>query len=90
MNYIAVSSDRAWDGHGWGVPWFGLTFLLLLVIAGGIAIYAARRRTAVPAGNADAGAKAEHVLALRFARGDIDEVEYEARLTTLRASRPEG
>jgi putative membrane protein len=33
---------------------------------------------------------AEKTLAERFAQGDIDEVEYRARLEVLRASRPEG
>lgn len=89
MNAIVFGSDRGWDGHGWGAPWFGLTFLLLLVIVGGIAVYAARRRSTPPSSSAGAEPKAEHMLALRFARGDIDEDEYEAGLATLRASRPD-
>ncbi|MFT4232002.1 MAG: hypothetical protein QM606_04385 [Leucobacter sp.] len=35
------------------------------------------------------GPSAEQVLADRFARGDIEEVEYRARLEVLRAARPE-
>ena len=89
MNAIVLGSDRGWDGHGWGAPWFGLTFLLLLVIGGGIAVYAARRRSTLPSSSADAEPEAERMLALRFARGDIDDDEYEARLATLRASRPD-
>jgi putative membrane protein len=34
------------------------------------------------------GANAESTLAERFAKGDIDEVEYRARLEVLRANRP--
>jgi putative membrane protein len=88
VSAIVFGSDRGWDGHGWGAPWFGLTFLLLLVIVGGIATYAVRRRPAPLSGNAGAESEAEQMLALRFARGDIDEDEYEARLSTLRGSRP--
>lgn len=25
MSAIVIGSDRGWDGHGWGAPWFGLT-----------------------------------------------------------------
>lgn len=39
-------------------------------------------------GGADARS-AEKTLAERFAQGDIDEVEYRARLEVLRANRPE-
>ncbi|QAY74439.1 hypothetical protein ET445_14990 [Agromyces protaetiae] len=35
-----------------------------------------------------ASASAERTLAERFAKGDIDEVEYRARLEVLRANRP--
>lgn len=35
------------------------------------------------------GASAEQILAGRFAKGDIDETEYRARLEVLRANRPE-
>ena len=35
-----------------------------------------------------AGASAESTLAERFAKGDIDETEYRARLEVLRANRP--
>lgn len=87
MSAIVFSADRGWDGPGWGVPWFGLTFLLLLVV-GGIAVYAARRRSAPPASDTGAESKAEQTLAQRFARGEIDEDEYEARLAILRGSRP--
>jgi putative membrane protein len=88
VSAIVFGSDRGWDGHGWGAPWFGLTFLLLLVIVGGIAFYAARRRSVPLPSDAGAESKAEQMLALRFARGDIDEDEDEARLATLRESRP--
>jgi putative membrane protein len=84
---IVFGSDRGWDDHGWGAPWFGLALLVLLVIVGGIAFY---RRSVPPPSDAGAESNAEQVLALRFARGEIDEDEYDARLATLRGSRPGG
>lgn len=88
MNDIVFSSDRGWDGHGWGAPWFGITFLLLLLVIGGIAFYFARRRP-TPSGGAGGKSEAEQLLALRFARGDIDEEDYLARLSALRGSQPD-
>ncbi|MEB0201457.1 MULTISPECIES: SHOCT domain-containing protein [Cryobacterium] len=42
---------------------------------------------AAQAGQADGTRSAEKTLAERFAQGDIDEVEYRARLEVLRANR---
>ncbi len=39
-------------------------------------------------GGASGSSEAEKTLAERFAQGDIDEVEYRARLEVLRANRP--
>ena len=39
-------------------------------------------------GSASGSSEAEKTLAERFAQGDIDEVEYRARLEVLRANRP--
>ena len=41
-------------------------------------------------GGASGSSEAEKTLAERFAQGDIDEVEYRARLEVLRANRPGG
>ncbi|GAA3894063.1 hypothetical protein GCM10022381_39640 [Leifsonia kafniensis] len=41
-------------------------------------------------GQASDSSSAEKTLAERFAQGDIDEVEYRARLEVLRANRPAG
>jgi putative membrane protein len=67
-----------WDGSGgWG--WFGLMHLLwwVVVIAGGIAVF----RWGVgsrPRGQPGAGRPLE-ILGERFARGEIDQAEYEER-----------
>ncbi len=89
MNEIMFNADRGWDGYGWGAPWFGITFLLILVIIGGAATYFARRKPTPPAGGTGNKTDAEQALALRFVRGDIDEDDYLARLATLRGSEPD-
>ena len=74
-------------GYGWGwgpgpwflvVPlfWFGLVALLFAI--------GSRRRRRYWDGPRDAGARA--VLAERYARGEIDETEYRARLEVLLAA----
>lgn len=92
-------------GWGWGPGWFFLFFplfwiIVFIVIFG---IFGRRwRRGAREMGpgygyghpywgpQSDASASAEKTLAERFAQGDIDEVEYRARLEVLRANRPAG
>ena len=76
-----------WDyGPGWGSgPWLamGLGMLIFwgLIVVGGVALvrYLASSRTEET--------KAEQILAGRFARGEIDEDEYQRRRESLRASR---
>lgn len=86
-------------------PFFIFFPLLFIVILGLVFALVARRRFGASgppsarghwapggpgAGGPGAGARsAEQVLADRFARGDIDETEYRARLEVLRANRPE-
>lgn len=79
-------------GHvGWGGWWFPLIpllffgfwiFLILVVVRP----WVWRRRGFGPQAGSGPEA-AEAVLAERYARGEIDEREYRARLETLRASR---
>jgi putative membrane protein len=90
-------------GVGWGGPGFGWWFLLipLFWIALFVLIFAVAgrrwRRVAAMRGGSGYGwgphsptRSAEQTLAQRYANGDIDEVEYRARLEVLRANRPEG
>jgi putative membrane protein len=83
-------------------PWaagFGWLFLLIpifwILVIGLIIFLVARRRRAWAYGGPEGdgppwarGASAESTLAERFAKGDIDETEYRARLEVLRANRP--
>ncbi|AMB58632.1 SHOCT domain-containing protein [Microterricola viridarii] len=84
---------------GWGWPgWFFLFIPLFWILTFGIlfAIFGRRWRSAGrgygPHGPNGWGgtASAEQTLSERFARGDIDETEYRARLEVLRANRPAG
>ena len=78
-------------GHGF--PWFAILipifWILLFVLVFGV--FGRRWRRAAWAsgrfGPHTGAASAETVLAERFARGDVDEIEYRARLEVLRASR---
>jgi putative membrane protein len=75
----------------WAGPWW-LFFLIplfwFLVIAALFAIFGRRRRAAWASDRREGASRgAESTLAERFAQGDIDEVEYRARLEVLRANR---
>lgn len=67
------------------VPLFWIAVIVLLAVLLG----RRRRRWAAygPWGGWQQGRSAEATLAERFANGDIDEVEYRARLEVLRANR---
>ncbi len=68
----------------WG--WLGAAFslLILALIIGGV-ILLVRRYT--PGSGPAPATNAEDILAERYARGDIDEQEYQQRLAVLRGSR---
>lgn len=77
-------------GPGW---WFLLIPLFwIAVIAALFAIFGRRWRRAAaeggygPYGRLSPARRAEATLAERFAKGDIDETEYRARLEVLRAN----
>ena len=76
--------------HGPGFVFFPFFFLiplfwiLLLVVL--LVVFGRRRRRWMAAGGWQ-GRSAETTLGDRFANGDIDEVEYRARLEVLRANR---
>jgi putative membrane protein len=78
-------------GWGGGPGWFlliPLFWIVLLIVLFGV--FARRwHRGDHPGGWQGPAVSAEATLAERFAQGDIDEVEYRARLAVLRANRPQ-
>ncbi len=74
---VLASSSGEWDGH-----WWPLWPLLWLAVLAGIVWLVSRRRwrPSRPSG----GERARDLLAVRFARGEIDGEEYRARLEQLR------
>ena len=89
----AAATHPAW-GFGW---WFLFIPLFWILVIGLVIALVGRRHRRYWAHNgygpgpwgpwaASGAASAETVLSERFARGDIDEKEYRARLEVLRAS----
>lgn len=92
-------------GFGWFfllIPLFWILFFVIIFAIfgrrwrrggmgpGGPGYYGGSQHWAEVAGPGAAARSAERTLAERFAQGDIDEVEYRARLEVLRANRPDG
>jgi len=80
-----------WYDHDAGWGWFAMSVGMLLfwalIIALGVLLYRALARPGgggAPTGSRPMGPAAEHVLAERFARGEIDEEEFRRRLAVLR------
>jgi putative membrane protein len=84
-----------WGGGAPFWPFFIIFPLMFLLVVGLIISLVVRRRRFGAYGPSWAQAhtpgarSAEQTLAERFAKGDIDETEYRARLEVLRANRPE-
>ena len=82
-------------GWGGGPGWFLLIPLFWIVVLVLLFAFLGRRWRQGWVGGGYPGhpggpsAGAEATLAERFAQGDIDEVEYRARLEVLRANRPQ-
>ncbi len=90
---LAAHPDGGWGGGpGWFFFLIPLAWILFFVII--FSIFGRRWRRGWgghPHWQAAADSRsAEKTLAERFAQGDVDEVEYRARLEVLRANRPEG
>lgn len=79
------------DVSGWG--WFAMSasmtlFWALIITAAVLLFRALGRTTEHPHTHTPAWPSPEQILAERFARGEIDEEEYQRRLTALRSSGP--
>lgn len=99
LTTTAALHPHVWAGPGLGFGWlfffiplFWIGVVILIVILVGRRHRAAwysggYGRGAQPPAPVSATQAAERTLAERFAHGDIDEVEYRARLEVLRANR---
>ena len=83
---MMVWTDHDLSGWGWTVMTVSMVLFWGLLILGGVLLY---RGLNQPANGAPDGPRPSphHLLAERFARGEIDEEEYRRRLATLDAGR---
>lgn len=101
---LAAAPCTVWAGPGFGFGWWWFlipifwvaVFVLIFTFAGRRWRRAAAARGGFGGyggpgwGPHSATRSAEQTLAQRYANGDIDEVEYRARLEVLRANRTDG
>ncbi|MFD8637735.1 SHOCT domain-containing protein [Streptomyces sp. NPDC059533] len=80
--------DHGMGGWGWIAMSLSMVLLVALAIAGVVLLLRGVDRSSSGQVQPPAAPSAEQVLADRFARGEIDEEEYERRLTALRAHGP--
>jgi putative membrane protein len=82
-------TDHDLSGWGWALMAISTVLFWGLVIAVGVLLF---RGVNQPTGGPSVGPRPspEHLLAERFARGEIDEEEYRRRLATLTSSRTGG
>lgn len=65
---------------GWGGMWFGPAFMIILVVAAILLIAAVVRALGSASGSGDtARPTPRQILDERFAKGEIDQEEYESR-----------
>ncbi|MGA7205117.1 MAG: SHOCT domain-containing protein [Specibacter sp.] len=79
----ALAAPLMMHGGGWGGPWFLISPLFWLVLIGLFIFLGPRRWRRNHQWHQNQGA--ESVLRERYARGEIDETEYRARLEVLRS-----
>ena len=79
-------TDHDLSGWGWTVMTISMVLFWVLLVVGGVLLY---RGLTQPTSGTPAGPRPspQHLLAERFARGEIDEEEYRQRLATLEAGR---
>ena len=89
-----VMDGRHMGGASWWPLWWVLLVLVVVAVVA-LVVLSTRPRTTHPAGSPppptghgpQAGDPAEALLRERYARGEIDQAEYDERLARLRASR---
>lgn len=71
-----------WHDGGWGIVWMILSWGVIFAL-----VWAALRAFASDGGRREAPREPKDVLAERFAKGEIDAVEYHDRLRVLDETR---
>ncbi|MFE2476027.1 SHOCT domain-containing protein [Streptomyces sp. NPDC059389] len=77
--------DHGMGGWGWIAMSLSMVLLVALAVAGVVLLLRSVDRFPSALARPPAAPSAKQVLADRFARGEIDEEEFEQRLTALRA-----
>ncbi len=72
------------SGGGWALAGVGMVVFWGLVITGVVLLVRSVGRSGQPSDQPSPVRTPEQVLAERFARGDLDETEYQNRLVVLR------
>jgi putative membrane protein len=76
-----------WDGDWSGWTWFAMTLSMLVFwTAVGVVIWMLVRRAGDRTADPSPTPSAEEVLRRRYAAGEIDEAEFQRRMTSLRQS----
>lgn len=83
LHAVFAHAGGAGGGHGldWGM--MGMGWLLMLMIAGLVAWMLIRAAPGPTPTDRDPTSSAQRILAERFARGDIDDEEYQRRSAEL-------
>jgi putative membrane protein len=87
---MMFSYGNGMSGWGWFAMTVGMVLFWGMLIAAAVFVYRALTRggTRNDQYSGPSAASAEQILAERYARGDIDEDEYQRRLATLTGAGP--
>jgi putative membrane protein len=84
MGALATMLAHDWDGHMWGGGWMWLWGTLMMLFLVGVIAVIVWLMIRASHGGVSGSNPARRILDERYARGEIDTDEYEARLDKLR------
>jgi putative membrane protein len=79
--------NGSWDGGGWGFAMMFMSLVFLACVVGGVLLLARSHSHGEQPPRPSDGSRALDVLDERFARGEIDQAEYEERRRILTSGR---
>jgi putative membrane protein len=79
--------NGGWDGGGWGFAMMFMSLVFLACVVVGVLLLARSHSHGEQPPNRSEGSRALDVLDERFARGEIDESEYQERRRILTGGR---